>query len=73
VDSRFIPYQIKGGNPLVGLKSSFRAFDDDAAAVVATHDIDCNSHKNGLRPEGRNSARPPTQAPAVTVMIWRPL
>jgi hypothetical protein len=29
------------------VKSSDRALNDDTATVVATHDIHCNTHKDG--------------------------
>ncbi len=36
--------QEKGSDPLFGLQSPLDALNDHPAAVVATHDIHCNSH-----------------------------
>jgi hypothetical protein len=43
--------------------------------VVATHDIHCDSHKDALTraPHLPAPSEPIDQAPAVTVMTWRPL
>ena len=44
---RAATYQKKSSNALILLRGSQSALDDDAAAVVATHDIHCNAHKDG--------------------------
>ena len=51
----------------------FDAFDDDPATVVATHDIHCNSHNGKSAESTRSAISRRNQAPAVTVMTWRPL
>ncbi len=43
---RFASYQIECRNPRVILESSNSPTNDDRAAVVATHDIHCNSHSS---------------------------
>ena len=58
---------------LVGLECAFGAFDDDTATMVATHDIHCNSHKEKSAEAVLTRALQEHQAPAVTVMTWRPL
>ena len=45
VDLTSVADEVESGNFRVGLQRSLCAFDYDPAAVVATHDIHCNSHK----------------------------
>ncbi len=47
VDRGFVSDEVKSGDFFVGLKCPLGAFDDDPAAVVTTHDIHCDSHKDG--------------------------
>ena len=65
--------QVKGGDSRVGLQRPLGALDDDPAAVVATHDIHCDSHNRTERGEEPRPAPGSGQAPAVTVRTWRPL
>src|ERR1019366_10387971 len=60
VDFAPIANQVKGGNPLIGLQSPLGALDDHPAAVVATHDIHCDSHKETQRGETPRCAREPS-------------
>jgi hypothetical protein len=46
VNGGFITDQIKSGYLFVSLKSPLGAFDDNAAPMVAAHDIHCDSHRN---------------------------
>ena len=39
--------EVKGGNSAISLQSPVGALADHTTAVVATHDIHCNSHKGG--------------------------
>ena len=49
VDVRAVADQEEGGDLFAGLQGAHGAFNDDAAAVVATHDIHCDSHKRAGR------------------------
>jgi hypothetical protein len=62
------------GDFVVGLQGDLYAFDDNLASVVATHDIDYDSHKQKSA-EGTPHPRSQTltQAIASTVKTWRPL
>jgi hypothetical protein len=72
VDVGPVADQVEGRDSSVGLQRPFGAFNDDPAAVVATHDIHCDSHK-GTDPDKLRGRPGIGQAPAVTVMTWRPL
>ena len=52
VDFGFVADEEQGGNALVGLDGPQGAFNDHPAAVVAAHDIHCNSH-NQDRPRAK--------------------
>ena len=78
--------QEKGGDLLVVLQRLFDAGNDNAAAVVAAHDIHCNSHGKITKVSNSGTAESAfavgcrswmwmfiNQAPAVTLMTWRPL
>ena len=39
--------EVKGADFFISLKCALGSFDDDPATVVATHDIHCDSHKDG--------------------------
>lgn len=74
VNCGLVSDQVKSGNSLISLKRAFGTFDYNAAAVVATHDIHCDSHTRDRMRKRPLFPRPRTgQAPAVTVMTWRPL
>ena len=51
MDLRPVAYQIQGGDTVIRLQGPLRPFDDDSAAVVASHDIHCNAHRDGLDAE----------------------
>ena len=72
LDLRFIADQKNRRDTSIGFERAFDAFDDDRATVVATHDIHCYSH-NGKGRGITSRASLTDQAPAVTVMTWRPL
>ena len=73
VDLSLVANQKKVGDVFIVLKGSFCALNDDAASVVATHDIHCNSHKWTWTARRMALREPERQVPAVTVMTWRPL
>ena len=54
MDLSLVADQEEFGNPRIRLESFLGAFDDDPAAVVATHDIHCYAHKD---PAERQPAR----------------
>ena len=72
VDLAPIADEVQGGNLRIGLQSPLGALNHDPATVVAPHDIHCDSHKGSGSGETRSAFGNP-QAPAVTVMTWRPL
>ena len=49
VDFGLMADQENGGDVFVVLQRLFDAGNDNAAAVVAAHDIHCNSHKSVIR------------------------
>ena len=57
MDFASIADQVKSADALVGLERPLRAFDDHPAAVVATHDIHCNSHIGTGRGETSRCAK----------------
>ena len=71
--SAWLPTRKSAVISLVGLQGPLDAFDDDPAAVVATHDIHCDAHKMERAAGPPARAAEPNQAPAVTVSTWRPL
>jgi hypothetical protein len=74
MDFRLVTHQVKRADLFVGLECPLGPLDDHPATVVATHDIHCDSHKAGRGEQNRSSpVRGRSQAPAVTVMTWRPL
>jgi hypothetical protein len=67
--------QEKRGYFLICFQRASDALDDDPTTMVATHDIDYDSHK---WKEGGTEVPNPAissmdQDPAVTLMTWRPL
>jgi TPP-dependent pyruvate/acetoin dehydrogenase alpha subunit len=44
VNFRLVADEVDGGDFLALLERAFHARDDDTAAVVAAHDIHCDSH-----------------------------
>ena len=89
VDFVLVADEKEGGDVLVVFQRLFDAGNDDATAVVAPHDIHCNSHRmrkiislNRKRNRAvifspaqnpEPTSRKPRQAPAVTLKTWRPL
>ncbi len=69
--------QMERADLLVSFERAFDAFDDNPAAVVATHDIHYDSHKWGKRRDIHICPLPQpskmNQDPALMVMTWRPL
>ena len=45
MDGGLVADEIKAGDFFVGFQRQLRARDDDSAAVVAAHDIHCDSHR----------------------------
>jgi hypothetical protein len=65
-------YKVKGVHSLIIVNCANRSLNDDAATMVATHDIHCNPHKDGQA--GRSEpVVAVSYAPAVTEITWRPL
>ena len=54
MDSRLVAYQEQLGNVFIGLKGALGPFYHHTAAMVATHDIHCDSHG---KVRGRSRAR----------------
>jgi hypothetical protein len=73
VDLGLVADKEKRSHAFIGLDGPHGALDDDPATVVATHDIHSNPHNKGVALKMGNAASGQGQAPAVTVMIWRPL
>ena len=46
VDFASVADEVKGGDSRVGLQGSLHSLNYDPTAVVATHDIHCNAHRD---------------------------
>src|SRR5258707_687492 len=58
LDFRLVAHEINLSNRRVGLQRQPDPIDDDPAAVVATHDIDYDSHKSEERRSNYAQQRP---------------
>jgi hypothetical protein len=71
---RMVSDQVNFTQLFVRIQRAFDALNDNPAAVVATHDIHYDSHKWKIaEATPRRREMDKNQAPAVTVMTWRPL
>jgi hypothetical protein len=73
LDCGLVADEEERGDPAVLGEGKAHAFDDHAAAMIPAHYIHRDSHRPMKLPATGPALTDRVQAPAVTVMTWRPL